>query len=95
MSKAELIAVLADRFPHLPAQVVDRAVRTLLETLSNSLAGGERIELRGFGSFSLHRRAPRIGRNPKTGAAVAVAALHRPHFRAGKELRERVAYPPE
>jgi integration host factor subunit beta len=93
VNKTELIASLTDRFRHLPAQDVDRAVRTLLETLTNSLSAGERIEIRGFGSFSLHHRSPRIGRNPKTGAAVAVEVVRRPHFRPGKELRERVDYP--
>ena len=66
------------------------AVKHLLEIMSDSLAGGERIEIRGFGSFSLHYRAPRIGRNPKTGESVGLAGKYVPHFKPGKELRDRV-----
>jgi integration host factor subunit beta len=65
-------------------------VRHIVERMSNALATGERIEVRGFGSFSLHYRPPRVGRNPKTGDAVALAGKHVPHFKPGKELRDRV-----
>ena len=75
MTKSELIEAIARRQSHLPAKDVELAVKHLLEVMSNSLANGERIEIRGFGSFSLHFRPPRIGRNPKTGEAVAKGAL--------------------
>jgi integration host factor subunit beta len=69
---------------------VEFAVKTLIEQMAQSLARGERIEIRGFGSFSLHHRPPRMGRNPKSGEAVPLAAKYVPHFKPGKELRERV-----
>ena len=90
MTKSELIEILAGRQAHLKADDVDLAVKSLLEMMGASLAQGERIEIRGFGSFSLHYRPPRTGRNPKTGDAVALAGKHVPHFKPGKELRERV-----
>lgn len=74
----------------LNAKDVEFAVKTMLEQMSNTLASGDRIEIRGFGSFSLHYRAPRIGRNPKTGESVGLAGKHVPHFKPGKELRDRV-----
>ena len=90
MTKSELIEILAARQPHLKADDVDLAVKTLLDMMGGALAEGERIEVRGFGSFSLHYRPPRTGRNPKTGAPVVLAGKHVPHFKPGKELRERV-----
>ena len=75
---------------HLPAKDVELAVKHLLELMSNSLSSGERIEIRGFGSFSLHYRPPRMGRNPKTGESVALSGKYVPHFKPGKDLRERV-----
>ncbi|WP_440995925.1 integration host factor subunit beta [Arhodomonas sp. SL1] len=90
MTKSELIELIADRQQHLPHKDVELAVKTLLEQMSEALASGERIEIRGFGSFSLHRRPPRIGRNPKTGEAVALPGKYVPHFKPGKEMRERV-----
>lgn len=90
MTKSELIALLARKQSHLKDKDVELAVKSLLEQMSNALANGERIEIRGFGSFSLHYRPPRIGRNPKTGEAVALAGKHVPHFKPGKNLRERV-----
>ena len=90
MTKSELIEVIAKKQKHLPAKDVELAVKHLLELMGNALAGGERIEIRGFGSFSLHYRPPRMGRNPKTGEAVALAGKHVPHFKPGKELREKV-----
>lgn len=90
MTKSELIEALAARQVHLKPDDVDLAVKTILEQMSGALSGGERIEIRGFGSFSLHFRPPRIGRNPKTGESVALPGKHVPHFKPGKELRERV-----
>jgi integration host factor subunit beta len=90
MTKSELIEKLARKLHQLPPRDVDLAVKTLIEQLAQSLAQGERIEIRGFGSFSLHYRPPRMGRNPKTGEPVALPGKYVPHFKPGKELRERV-----
>lgn len=90
MMKSELIEILAAEQDHLASKDVEEAVRKILEKMSTALASGERIEIRGFGSFSLHYRPPRLGRNPKTGESVALAGKHVPHFKPGKELRERV-----
>ncbi|MBK1656265.1 integration host factor subunit beta [Allochromatium vinosum] len=90
MKKSDLIEILAAKQDHLPTADIEAAVRALLEQLSTTLASGERIEIRGFGSFSLHQRAPRLGRNPKTGESVALPTTYRPHFKPGKELRARV-----
>jgi integration host factor subunit beta len=90
MTKSELIDDLAREQGHLAYRDVELAVKCILEHMSNSLASGERIEIRGFGSFSLHYRPPRIGRNPKTGDSVALSGKHVPHFKPGKELRDRV-----
>ncbi len=90
MTKSELIEVIAKKQRHLPAKDVELAVKHLLDLMGNSLAAGDRIEIRGFGSFSLHYRPPRMGRNPKSGEAVALSGKHVPHFKPGKELRERV-----
>ncbi len=90
MTKSELIDLLASQQQHLAHADVELAVKTILEQMSQSLASGERIEVRGFGSFSLHYRPPRMGRNPKTGASVALPGKYVPHFKPGKTLRERV-----
>ena len=90
MTKSELIDLLAEEQDHLAYKDVEEAVRKIIDRMSAALATGERIEIRGFGSFSLHYRPPRIGRNPKTGDAVALAGKHVPHFKPGKELRDRV-----
>ena len=90
MTKSELIEILARKQSHLPTKDVELAVKSLLEQMSNALADGRRIEIRGFGSFSLHFRPPRMGRNPKTGEAVALSGKYVPHFKPGKELREQV-----
>ena len=90
MTKSELIEILTQRQAHLKADDVDLAVKSLLEMMAASLARGDRIEIRGFGSFSLHFRPPRTGRNPKTGDAVALPGKYVPHFKPGKDLRERV-----
>ena len=90
MTKSELIARLAERFPQLVAKDADFAVKMILDAMSEALAKGDRIEIRGFGSFSLNYRPPRVGRNPKSGDKVSVPEKWVPHFKAGKELRERV-----
>jgi integration host factor subunit beta len=90
MTKSELIAKLAPRFPQLAARDTDFATNMILDEISAALARGDRIEIRGVGSFSLAYRASRIGRNPKSGDQVRVPAKHVPHFKAGKDLRERV-----
>ena len=91
MTKSELIELLARRQPHLKADDVDMSVKSLLQMMGSALAVGDRIEVRGFGSFSLHYRPPRLGRNPKTGDSVALPGKHVPHFKPGKELREKVS----
>lgn len=90
MTKSELIARLAERFPQLVAKDADFAVKMMLDAMSEALAKGDRIEIRGFGSFALNYRPPRTGRNPKSGDRVSVPEKYVPHFKAGKELRERV-----
>jgi integration host factor subunit beta len=94
LTKSELIeriaAHMAEQQAQLTSKDVELAVKTLIELMAHTLAQGQRIEIRGFGSFSLHYRAPRIGRNPKTGESVGLAGKHVPHFKPGKELRDRV-----
>ncbi|MCX7110372.1 MAG: integration host factor subunit beta [Proteobacteria bacterium] len=90
MTRSELTNLLAGRFDHLPADQIEAAMRSLLDQMSLSLRSGERIEIRGFGGFSLHHHEPRIGRNPKTGEPVQVPGRSVIHFKPGKELRERV-----
>ena len=90
MTKSELIALLAQKQPSLSEKDVEFAVNALLRQMSENLAAGERIEIRGFGSFTLNFREHRIARNPKTGEAVAVPGRYVPHFKPGKELRHRV-----
>ena len=92
MTKSELIDRLADIQRHLAHLDVELGVKSVLEQMSAALADGDRIEIRGFGSFSLHYRAPRMGRNPKTGESVALLGKHVPHFKPGKALRERVDF---
>ena len=90
MTKSELIARLAQRYPQLVAKDAEYAVKMILDAMTGSLLSGHRIEIRGFGSFGLNYRPPRTGRNPKTGEKVQVPRKYVPHFKAGKELRERV-----
>jgi integration host factor subunit beta len=90
MTKSELIEIIAKEQNHLAYRDVELAVKCMIEHMSQSLASGERIEIRGFGSFSLHYRPPRMGRNPKTGKTVALSGKYVPHFKPGKELRDRV-----
>jgi len=91
MIRSELINRLAAHFPQFTTKDTELAVKAILEALSNTLVKGDRIEIRGFGSFGLNYRPPRTGRNPKTGEAVPVPAKSVPHFQAGKELRIKVA----
>ena len=90
MTKSELIENLAAKYPTLSFKQVEGIVKDIIELISQSLQDGKRIEVRGFGSFSLHYRQPRVGRNPKTGDSVKLKAKYVPYFKAGKELRERV-----
>jgi integration host factor subunit beta len=90
MTRSELIARLAERYPQLVLKDAEFAVRTILEAMARTLSEGHRIEIRGFGSFALSHRPPRIGRNPKSGEKVMVPGKRVPHFKPGKELREKV-----
>ena len=90
MTKSELIEILAQKQTQLAYKDVELAVKNMLEHMATTLANGERIEIRGFGSFSLHYRPPRVGRNPKTGDSVELTAKYVPHSKPGKEMRERV-----
>ncbi|MXP51023.1 integration host factor subunit beta [Pantoea sp. SoEX] len=89
MTKSELIDKLAKQNSHLSIKTIENAVKEIIEYMANTLSQGQRIEIRGFGSFSLHYRAPRIGRNPKTGDKVNLEGKFVPHFKPGKELRDR------
>ena len=90
MTKSELIERLTWQQTHLPHKDVELAVRLIIEEISDALMREQRVEIRGFGSFSLHYRPARVGRNPKTGDPVSIPAKYVPHFKPGKELRERV-----
>ncbi len=90
MTKSELIEKLSTDFSHVQVKDIESSVKEILEQMATSLANNERIEIRGFGSFSLHYRAPRVGRNPKTGDKVELDSKYVPHFKPGKELRDRV-----
>lgn len=93
MTRSDLIAKLAARHPQLLGKDAKLAVKVILDSMAATLAQGGRIEIRGFGSFSLNYRPPRLGRNPKSGEKVQVPPKYVPHFKAGKELRKRVNYP--
>lgn len=90
MTKSELIERITIQQGQLSSKEIELAVKAILEQMSQSLGMGERVEIRGFGSFSVHYRAPRVGRNPKTGESVSLNGRYVPHFKPGKELRERV-----
>jgi integration host factor subunit beta len=90
MTKSELVEIIAAKQAQLNIKDVELAVKTVIEHMSQALSQGNRIEIRGFGSFSLHFRAPRTGRNPKTGDSVTLEAKYVPHFKPGKELRDQV-----
>lgn len=91
MTRSDLISALSARFPLLVAKDAELAVKEILDALQQALIEGNRVEIRGFGSFALNYRPPRIGRNPKTGEKVSVQGRRVPHFKPGKELRERVS----
>jgi integration host factor subunit beta len=91
MTKSGLIEAVAEKTPHISKKDTEIVVNTIFDSMTRALKQGERIEIRGFGSFSLHFRPPRLGRNPKTGESVALPGKHVPHFKPGKELRERVS----
>ncbi len=95
LTKSALIGRIAARQQLLTEKDVELAVKTLVEQMVDTLASGERVEIRGFGSFSLHYRPPRTGRNPKTGDSVEVGPKYVPHFKPGKELKDRVNYQDE
>ena len=92
ITRSELVELLSQQFPQLLPKDVELAVKTLLDTMTQALASGKRIELRGVGSFVLHHRPARVGRNPKSGEQVMIPEKKVPHFNPGKELRERVDY---
>ena len=90
MTRSDLIAALAARFANLVTKDADISVKEIIDAVTQALAKGDRVEIRGFGSFALNYRPPRTGRNPKTGEKVQVPEKHVPHFKAGKEMRDRV-----
>ena len=93
MTKSELIARLAEANPHLFQRDVERIVSTIFDEIAAALGCGDRVELRGFGAFSVKQRAARTGRNPRTGDTVGVAAKYVPYFKTGKQLREKLNGP--
>ena len=90
MIRSELIQIITDQNPHLYQRDVERIVNTVFDEITNAMANGDRVELRGFGAFSVKRRDARVGRNPRTGAAVDVGEKHVPFFKTGKLLRDRL-----
>ncbi len=90
MNRSDLIARLAELNPQLTSKDAEMAVKLILDSMSGYLSVGRRVEIRGFGSFALNYRPPRLGRNPKSGSKVAIPAKYVPHFKAGMELRDRV-----
>ncbi|MDH1293287.1 integration host factor subunit beta [Comamonas terrigena] len=93
MTRSDLVEELAARFDQLTQRDAELAVKTILDAVSDALVRGQRIEIRGFGSFSVTRRPPRLGRNPRSGEAVQIPAKRVPHFKPGKALREDVDHP--
>ena len=94
MTRSDLVELLAERFGQLTQRDADAAVKTILDAMSDALVRGHRIEIRGFGSFSINRRPPRLGRNPRTGESVHIPERRVPHFKPGKALREAVGAQP-
>lgn len=92
MTRSELVEKLANHFPQLLQRDADLAVKIILDMMTEALSNGHRIEIRGFGSFVLNHRPARLGRNPKSGEAVSIPGKRAPHFKVGKQLRERVDY---
>ena len=95
MTKSELVSALAERQPQLLKQNVELAVNCILTQMADAIAKGERIEIRGFGSFDLHHRAPRVARNPRTGETVNSPAKTAVHFKPGKDMKDRVNAAPD
>ena len=95
MTRSELVQSLAQKFPQLTSKDAELAVAEIVDAIQRALTSGGRVEIRGFGSFGLNYRPPRTGRNPKTGKQVLVPGKYSPHFKAGKELRERIDQPPQ
>ena len=90
MIRSELIQIIADQNPHLFQRDVERIVNTVFDEITNAMANGNRVELRGFGAFSVKKRDARVGRNPRTGESVSVSEKHVPFFKTGKLLRDRL-----
>ena len=90
MTRSDLVEALANRFPQLTQRDAESAVKAILDAMSQALVRGHRIEIRGFGSFTINRRPPRMGRNPRSGESVAIPDKRVPHFKPGKALREQV-----
>ena len=90
MIRSELVQIITDQNPHLYQRDVERIVNTVFDEITNAMANGDRVELRGFGAFSVKRRDARVGRNPRTGASVDVEEKHVPFFKTGKLLRDRL-----
>ena len=90
MTRSDLVRILSEKQDHLAPKDIELAVRSLIEIMSNSLSSGERIEIRGFGSFDLHYHPPRVGRNPRTGESVNIRGKYVPHFKPGKDLKKKV-----
>ena len=90
MIRSELVQIIADQNPHLFQRDVERIVNTVFDEITNAMANGDRVELRGFGAFSVKKRDARIGRNPRTGESVSVSEIHVPFFKTGKLLRDRL-----
>ena len=95
MTRSDLVSELASNFSQLTHTDAESAVKTLLDAMSEALIKGHRIELRGFGTFTINRRAPRIGRNPRSGESVSIPEKRVPHFKPGKALREAVDHSPK
>jgi integration host factor beta subunit len=94
MTKSDLVSMVADRMPHVSKKDTEMIVNSVFQSMAEVLKQGERIEIRGFGSFQVKLREPREGRNPKTGQIVSIPAKRSPFFKVGKELKERVNYKP-
>ena len=90
VTRTDLVKVLSGKQEHLAQKDIELAIKSLIDIMSRSLSSGERVEIRGFGSFNLHYHPPRIGRNPRTGESVDIRGKYVPHFKPGKELRKKV-----
>jgi len=90
LTKSDLIQILCERYPEIQPRNIEHAVKGMVDHMSEVLSAGQRVEIRGFGSFSIRYRAPRLGRNPKTGTRVELGSRYVPHFKPGKDLRDKV-----